>query len=56
MLLLDLLAVLWVVSLATLCGEKYGVKAVLINPAVAPHRMIESLIGDYINPYSGDRI
>lgn len=39
---------------ATLCGEKYSAKAVLVNPAVAPHRMIESLIGDYINPYSGD--
>tara|TARA_B110001452_G_C15201715_1_gene417039 strand:+ start:695 stop:1297 length:603 start_codon:yes stop_codon:yes gene_type:complete len=40
--------------LATLCGEKYDAKAVLINPAVAPHRMIESLIGDYTNPYSGE--
>lgn len=40
--------------LATLCGEKYGAKAVLINPAVAPHRMIESLVGDYTNPYSGE--
>lgn len=40
--------------LATILGEKYGVKAVLINPAVAPHRMIESLVGDYTNPYSGE--
>jgi len=39
--------------LATLCSEIHQTKAVLINPAVAPHTMIDLLIGEHINPYSG---
>jgi len=40
--------------LATLLTNKYGGNAVLINPAVAPHLLIDTLIGEYKNPYSGD--
>jgi predicted esterase YcpF (UPF0227 family) len=40
--------------LATLCSEKYDTKAVLINPGVAPHRLIELLLGEHINPHTGD--
>jgi len=40
--------------LATLCSEKYQTKAVLVNPAVAPHNMIDLLIGEHVNPYSGE--
>lgn len=39
--------------LATKCSELYNAKAVLINPAVAPHRLITHLIGEHTNPYSG---
>lgn len=38
--------------LATLCAEKYQRRAVLINPAVAPHRLISVLLGDHVNPYT----
>lgn len=41
---------------ATFLAERYGLKALLLNPAVAPHRL---LAGDYLgpqtNPYSGER-
>lgn len=40
--------------LATLCAQRYGRQAVLINPAVAPHRLITQLIGEHVNPYSGE--
>jgi predicted esterase YcpF (UPF0227 family) len=40
--------------LATLCSEQYHTKAVLINPAVAPHRLIELLIGEHVNPYTDE--
>lgn len=39
--------------LATLLANKYGGNAVLINPAVTPHSLIDILIGEYINPYTG---
>lgn len=39
--------------LATKCSEFYNTRAVLINPAVAPHRLIKHLIGEHTNPYSG---
>lgn len=39
--------------LATKCSELYNAKVVLINPAVAPHRLIKHLIGEHTNPYSG---
>lgn len=40
--------------LATLCSEKYERYGVLINPAVAPHKLIKSIIGEHVNPYTND--
>lgn len=39
---------------ATLLANKYHAPAVLINPAVWPHQIIDLLIGEYTNPYTGD--
>lgn len=41
--------------LATLCSQKYKRRGVLINPAVAPHRLITSIIGEHENYYTGDK-
>lgn len=38
---------------ATLLANKYDANAVLINPAVEPHLLIDSLVGEYTNPYTG---
>jgi len=40
---------------ATLLANKYDGRGVLINPAVKPHLLIEGLVGDYQNPYSGEQ-
>ena len=37
---------------ATLLANKLGVKAVLINPAVKPHRLIDLLLGEQYNSYT----
>ncbi|MGQ8364992.1 YqiA/YcfP family alpha/beta fold hydrolase [Glaciecola sp. 1036] len=34
--------------------EKYGGKAVLVNPAVEPFRLLVDYMGKHINPYSGE--
>lgn len=39
---------------ATKVAEEYGHKAVLINPAVHPHYLLQSLLGPQRNPYSGE--
>ncbi|MFM9970572.1 MAG: YqiA/YcfP family alpha/beta fold hydrolase [Burkholderiales bacterium] len=39
---------------ATHLAEKHGAKAVLINPAVNPHRLLRSLLGPQTNLYSGE--
>jgi hypothetical protein len=38
--------------LATYMLEKYGGRAVLINPAVKPYELFEDFMGDHINPYT----
>jgi len=40
--------------LATLCCEKYKRRAMLVNPAVAPHKLIKSIVGEHTNPYTND--
>ncbi len=39
---------------ATVLAERYGLKAVLVNPAVAPGDWGEHFIGEYDNPYTGE--
>lgn len=39
---------------ATLLAERYGVKAVLVNPAVNPHLLVEKYLGENANYYSGE--
>ena len=39
---------------ATWLAERYGTRAVLINPAVAPHRLFEDLLGPQRNLYTGE--
>lgn len=38
---------------ATVLAEQFGLRAVLINPAVHPHRLIRGYLGHNVNPYSG---
>ena len=39
---------------ATWLAERHGLKAVLINPAVAPHRLFDGQLGPQTNYYSGE--
>lgn len=39
---------------ATHLAERHGLKAVLINPAVNPHRLFEGFLGTQQNLYSGE--
>ena len=36
--------------LATVLAERYGCRACLINPAVAPHKVLADYVGDYHHP------
>ena len=40
--------------LAGLFAEQYQIKAALINPAVAPHKLFPDYLGQHTNPYTGD--
>jgi predicted esterase YcpF (UPF0227 family) len=40
--------------MATLLAERFGLRAVLVNPAVRPHQLADALMGEHINPYSGE--
>ncbi len=40
--------------LASWLNEKYGVPAVLINPAVFPYLLLSSYLGPQKNPYTGE--
>lgn len=42
--------------MATLLAERHGLRAVLINPAVAPARLVTDWLGQtFTNPYSGEQ-
>jgi len=40
---------------ATLLAVRHGLRAVLINPAVRPHRLLSHYLGEHDNPYTGRR-
>ncbi len=40
--------------LATYCVEKYGGKAVLVNPAVKPFELLRGYMGTHINPNTSE--
>ncbi|MDX1269641.1 MAG: YqiA/YcfP family alpha/beta fold hydrolase, partial [Oceanisphaera sp.] len=37
---------------ATRVAEQFGVRAVVINPAVHPHVLLQDYLGEQINPYT----
>ena len=39
---------------ATKVAEVYGHKAVVINPAIHPHHLLQQLLGPQHNPYTGE--
>lgn len=41
--------------MATRVAERYGCRAVLVNPAVRPHELLHDYLGPQQNPYSGER-
>ncbi|MBL4828247.1 MAG: hypothetical protein JKY66_11155 [Spongiibacteraceae bacterium] len=41
--------------MASSAAQSLGLKAVLINPAVHPYRLIGSLLGENTNPYTGEK-
>ncbi len=38
--------------MATALAEQYGLRAVLVNPAVNPHKLIAGFLGEQFNPYT----
>jgi predicted esterase YcpF (UPF0227 family) len=40
---------------ATGLAEQFGLKAVLVNPVVAPAKLMSSYLGEHENPYSGQQ-
>ncbi|WP_088330634.1 YqiA/YcfP family alpha/beta fold hydrolase [Lacimicrobium sp. SS2-24] len=41
--------------LATHLSQRFGGKAVLINPAVHPHLLLQGMLGEHHNPYTDER-
>lgn len=39
---------------ATYLAAKYQLKAVLINPAVKPYDLVDDILGEHSNPYTGE--
>lgn len=38
--------------LSTYMANKYGGKAVLVNPAVKPYELLDDFLGEHLNPYT----
>lgn len=41
--------------MATALAEQFALRAVLVNPAVQPYTLIEMVLGENVNPYSGQQ-
>lgn len=41
--------------MATVLAQQYGLRAVLVNPAVHPAVLISGLLGEHRNPYTGEQ-
>lgn len=41
--------------MATSVAQRMGLRAVLVNPAVHPYRLIGKALGEHLNPYTGER-
>lgn len=39
--------------MATALVQQYGMRAVVINPAVKPYHLIDAVLGEHTNPYTG---
>lgn len=40
--------------MATVLAQQFDLRAVLVNPAVRPYELIGDMLGDDVNPYSGE--
>ena len=40
--------------LSTYLIEKFGGKAVLVNPAVRPYELLQNYLGEHVNPYTNE--
>lgn len=40
--------------MATALAEEFGLKAILVNPAVKPYELISGVLGENTNPYTGE--
>lgn len=41
--------------MATALAERFALRAALVNPAVQPYTLIEMVLGENVNPYSGEQ-
>lgn len=40
---------------STWLNHRYGLKAVLVNPAVKPYELLQDYLGEQVNPYTDER-
>ncbi len=39
---------------STYLSEAFGIKAVLVNPAIKPYELLEDYVGEQVNPYTNE--